>query len=59
MSQRVEDVIQLLCHLSQEKGMKAAVKHSARGALLGIPTALLGGLLGGPVGMAVGKCVLL
>ncbi|XP_026712609.1 protein C19orf12 homolog isoform X3 [Athene cunicularia] len=54
MSQRVEDVIQLLCHLSQEKGMKAAVKHSARGALLGIPTALLGGLLGGPVGMAVG-----
>ncbi|XP_074695646.1 protein C19orf12 homolog [Strix aluco] len=53
----VDDVIQLLCHLSQVKGMKAAVKHSARGALLGIPTALLGGLLGGPVGIAVGGAV--
>uniref|UniRef100_A0A8D0FN82 CS012 protein n=1 Tax=Strix occidentalis caurina TaxID=311401 RepID=A0A8D0FN82_STROC len=53
----VDDVIQLLCHLSQVKGMKAAVKHSARGALLGIPAALLGGLLGGPVGIAVGGAV--
>ncbi|XP_074695645.1 protein C19orf12-like [Strix aluco] len=46
------------CRLGNEvKGMKAAVKHSARGALLGIPTALLGGLLGGPVGIAVGGAV--
>ncbi|XP_026712607.1 protein C19orf12 homolog isoform X1 [Athene cunicularia] len=51
---KVDDVIQLLCHLSQEKGMKAAVKHSAQGALLAGATALLGGLVGGPPGIAVG-----
>ncbi|XP_074769837.1 protein C19orf12-like [Athene noctua] len=50
----VDDVMQLLCHLSQVKGMKAAVKHSAQGALLAGATALLGGLVGGPPGIAVG-----
>uniref|UniRef100_A0A8C8A3T0 CS012 protein n=1 Tax=Otus sunia TaxID=257818 RepID=A0A8C8A3T0_9STRI len=50
----VDDVMQLLCHLSQVKGMKAAVKHSAQGALLAGATALLGGLMGGPPGIAVG-----
>lgn len=39
--------------------MKAAVKHSGRGALLAGATAFLGGLVGGPPGIAVGKCVLL
>ncbi|NXN31013.1 CS012 protein, partial [Nycticryphes semicollaris] len=51
---RVEDVMQLLCHLSEKKGMKAAVKHSGRGALLAGATAFLGGLVGGPPGIAVG-----
>ncbi|NWU52560.1 CS012 protein, partial [Dromas ardeola] len=51
---RVDDVMQLFCHLSQEKGMKAAVKHSGRGALLAGATAFLGGLVGGPPGIAVG-----
>ncbi|NXT80017.1 CS012 protein, partial [Zapornia atra] len=50
----VDDVMQLFCHLSQEKGMKAAVKHSGRGALLAGATAFLGGLVGGPPGIAVG-----
>ncbi|NXY50248.1 CS012 protein, partial [Ceuthmochares aereus] len=50
----VDDVVQLFCHLSQEKGMKAAFKHSGRGALLAGATAFLGGLVGGPPGIAVG-----
>ncbi|NWR76927.1 CS012 protein, partial [Centropus bengalensis] len=50
----VDDVMQLFCHLSQEKGMKAAFKHSGRGALLAGATAFLGGLVGGPPGIAVG-----
>ncbi|NXI94246.1 CS012 protein, partial [Psophia crepitans] len=50
----VDDVMQLFCHLSQEKGMKAAVKHSGRGALLAGATAFIGGLVGGPPGIAVG-----
>ncbi|NXC39215.1 CS012 protein, partial [Penelope pileata] len=51
---QVDQVMQLLCRVSQEKGMKAAVKHSGRGALLAGATAFLGGLVGGPPGIAVG-----
>ncbi|NWI19995.1 CS012 protein, partial [Crypturellus soui] len=51
---RADDVMQLFCHLSQEKGMTAAVKHSGRGALLAGATAFIGGLVGGPPGIAVG-----
>ncbi|XP_069724287.1 protein C19orf12 homolog [Phaenicophaeus curvirostris] len=54
MPVNVDDVMQLFCHLSQEKGMKAAFKHSGRGALLAGATAFLGGLVGGPPGIAVG-----
>ncbi|NXG43298.1 CS012 protein, partial [Psilopogon haemacephalus] len=50
----IDDVMQLFCHLSQEKGMKAAVKHSGRGALLAGASAFIGGLMGGPPGIAVG-----
>ncbi|KAF1535589.1 hypothetical protein FQV10_0003632, partial [Eudyptes schlegeli] len=50
----VDDVMQLFCHLSQVKGMKAAVKHSGQGALLAGATAFIGGLMGGPPGIAVG-----
>ncbi|NXU48812.1 CS012 protein, partial [Turnix velox] len=53
----VDDVMQLLCHLSQEKRIKAAVKHSGRGALLAGASAFLGGLVGGPPGIAVGGAV--
>ncbi|KFO69626.1 Protein C19orf12 [Cuculus canorus] len=54
MPVNVDDVMQLFCHLSHEKGMKAAFKHSGRGALLAGATAFLGGLVGGPPGIAVG-----
>ncbi|NXN18431.1 CS012 protein, partial [Indicator maculatus] len=50
----IDDVMQLFCHLSQLKGMKAAVKHSGRGALLAGASAFIGGLMGGPPGIAVG-----
>ncbi|XP_057229147.1 protein C19orf12 homolog isoform X3 [Malurus melanocephalus] len=49
----IDDVMQLLCHVSEARGMKAAVKHSGRGALLAGATAFLGGLMGGPPGIAV------
>ncbi|XP_071612916.1 protein C19orf12 homolog [Heliangelus exortis] len=50
----IDGIMQLLCHLSEERGMKAAVKHSGRGALLAGATAFVGGLMGGPPGIAVG-----
>ncbi|NXS40190.1 CS012 protein, partial [Balaeniceps rex] len=50
----VDDVMLLLCQLSQKKGMKAAVKHSGQGALLAGAAAFIGGLMGGPPGIAVG-----
>ncbi|XP_052542815.1 protein C19orf12 homolog [Tympanuchus pallidicinctus] len=51
---RVDQMMQLLCRVAQEKGMKAAVKHSGRGGIVTITTALVGGLLGGPPGLVVG-----
>ncbi|KFO99151.1 Protein C19orf12 [Calypte anna] len=50
----IDGMMQLLCHLSEERGMKAAVKHSGRGAWLAGATAFVGGLMGGPPGIAVG-----
>ena len=49
------DVMRLLCSISEEKKMKAAVKHSGRGAVVTGAVAFVGGLLGGPPGLAVGK----
>ncbi|XP_014110912.1 PREDICTED: protein C19orf12 homolog isoform X1 [Pseudopodoces humilis] len=54
---RVDDVMALLSHVAKVKGMKAAVTHSGRGALLTGASAFLGGLLGGPPGIAVGGAV--
>ncbi|XP_052542817.1 protein C19orf12 homolog [Tympanuchus pallidicinctus] len=51
---RVDQMMQLLCRVAQEKGMTAAVQHSGEGALLVGITAFVGGLLGGPRGIAVG-----
>ncbi|XP_062997202.1 protein C19orf12 homolog [Elgaria multicarinata webbii] len=53
----VNDVMQLLCHVSEERKMKAAFKHSGRGALVAGATAFVGGLMGGPPGIAVGGAV--
>uniref|UniRef100_F6UB38 Chromosome 10 C19orf12 homolog n=1 Tax=Equus caballus TaxID=9796 RepID=F6UB38_HORSE len=53
----VEDVMQLLCSISEERKMKAAFKHSGRGALVTGAVAFVGGLVGGPPGLAVGGAV--
>lgn len=50
------DVIKLLCSVSGDRRMKAAVKHSGRGALVTGTVAFVGGLVGGPPGLAVGEC---
>ncbi|KAM5138822.1 protein C19orf12 homolog [Mantella aurantiaca] len=57
MPLHVDDIMRLLCHVSGEQKMKAAVKHSARGALAAGTGAFLGGLVGGPPGIAVGGAV--
>nr|XP_041574443.1 protein C19orf12 homolog isoform X2 [Taeniopygia guttata] len=54
---RVDDVMKLLSHVATVKGMKAAVTHSGRGAMLTGASAFLGGMLGGPPGIAVGGAV--
>ncbi|XP_015297238.2 protein C19orf12 homolog isoform X1 [Macaca fascicularis] len=54
MTIMVEDIMKLLCSLSGERKMKAAVKHSGKGALVTGAVAFVGGLVGGPPGLAVG-----
>ncbi|KAM5295517.1 protein C19orf12 homolog isoform 1-T3 [Glossophaga mutica] len=51
------DVMRLLCSISEERKMRAAVRHSGRGAVLTGAVAFVGGLLGGPPGLAVGGAV--
>lgn len=51
----MHDVMQLLCRVSEERKMKAAFRHSGRGALVAGAAAFLGGLVGGPPGIAVGE----
>lgn len=53
----VDDIMKLLCSISHERKMKAAVKHSGRGALVVGTVAFVGGLVGGPPGIALGECV--
>ncbi|XP_043838850.1 protein C19orf12 homolog [Dromiciops gliroides] len=53
----VEDIMKLLCTISAERKMKAAFKHSGKGALMAGAVAFVGGLVGGPPGVAVGATV--
>ncbi|XP_069072848.1 protein C19orf12 homolog isoform X6 [Pleurodeles waltl] len=53
----VEAVMELLCHVAETDKIKAAVKHSTRGALYAGAAAFMGGLVGGPPGIAVGGAV--
>lgn len=59
MPVRIDDVMKLLVRIASVKGMKAAVTHSGRGALLAGASAFVGGLLAGPPGIAAGKRALL
>ncbi|XP_069314484.1 protein C19orf12 homolog isoform X1 [Eulemur rufifrons] len=53
----VDDIMKLLCSISEQRKMKAAVKHSGKGALVTGAVAFVGGLVGGPPGLAVGGAV--
>ncbi|XP_049570459.1 protein C19orf12 homolog [Orcinus orca] len=53
----VEDIMRLLCSVSEERKMRAAVKHSGRGGLVTGAVAFVGGLVGGPPGLAFGGAV--
>ncbi|XP_018116095.1 protein C19orf12 homolog isoform X1 [Xenopus laevis] len=57
MPVHVDDIMKLLCHVSDHEKMKATVKHSAKGALVAAAGAFFGGLVGGPPGIAVGGAV--
>ncbi|KAM4825564.1 protein C19orf12 homolog [Thomomys bottae] len=57
MTLTVQDVIQLLCYLSKEKEMQAAVKPSWKGNLVIGTGAFVGGLVGGPAGFLVGGII--
>ncbi|XP_015729509.1 protein C19orf12 homolog [Coturnix japonica] len=54
MPTHVDQVMQLLCRVAQEKEMRAAIKHSREGASLAFVGAFVGGLLEGPPGIAIG-----
>ncbi|CAH7357302.1 LOC690000 [Phodopus roborovskii] len=53
----VNEIMKLLCYISEKKKMKAAIKHSMRGAMVTGIMAFVGGLVGGPPGIAVGGTV--
>ncbi|XP_074864445.1 protein C19orf12 homolog [Carettochelys insculpta] len=53
----IDDVMHLLCRISEERKMKAAIRHSGRGALAAGVTAFVGGLVGGPPGIAIGGAI--
>ncbi|XP_003229357.1 protein C19orf12 homolog [Anolis carolinensis] len=53
----LDDMMQLLCRVSEMRGMRAALMHSGRGALAAFMGAFCGGLMGGPPGIAVGSAV--
>ncbi|XP_074149380.1 protein C19orf12 homolog isoform X2 [Sminthopsis crassicaudata] len=53
----IEDIMKLLCTISEKRKMKAAFKHSGKGALMAGAVAFVGGLVGGPPGIAVGGTV--
>ena len=53
----VEDIMKLLCSVSEKRKMKAAFKYSLLGAVVTGTVVFVGGLVGGPPGIAVGGAV--
>ncbi|XP_007539513.1 protein C19orf12 homolog isoform X2 [Erinaceus europaeus] len=51
------DMMKLLCSVSEKSKVKAAIRHSTKGALVTGTAAFVGGLVGGPPGLAVGGAV--
>ncbi|KAM5207856.1 protein C19orf12-like [Hipposideros larvatus] len=53
----VEDVMELLCSISEHEKINTAVKHSRTAAAIGGFIIFVGGLVGGPPGIAVGGVI--
>ena len=50
----VEDIMRLLCSISEKRKIKAAFKYSWLGGLVTGTVTVVGGLVGGPPGIAIG-----
>ena len=48
------EIMSLLSDLGDEKGMKVAITHSAKGGFITGICSMLGGLIMGPIGLAAG-----
>ncbi|XP_078400498.1 protein C19orf12 homolog isoform X1 [Cetorhinus maximus] len=57
MPVHIDDVMRLMCHISEVEKLQVAVKNSGKGALVAGAMAFAGGLVGGPPGIAVGGAV--
>ncbi|XP_043562810.1 protein C19orf12 homolog [Chiloscyllium plagiosum] len=57
MPVHIDDLMHLVCHISEVEKLQVAVKNSGKGALLAGAIAFAGGLVGGPPGIAVGGVV--
>nr|XP_020007143.1 protein C19orf12 homolog isoform X1 [Castor canadensis] len=57
MPVKVQDVMKLLCSISEKRKMKAAVKHTLMGVLVTGAATFVGGLAFGPPGLAAGGAV--
>ena len=53
----VEDIMRLLCSISEKRKIKAAFKYSWLGGLVTGTVTVVGGLVGGPPGIAIGGAV--
>ena len=53
----VDDVMQLLCTLSDEADLKVSVKESVKGGVITGMAATAGALVMGPPGLAIGKII--
>ena len=53
----VEDIMRLLCSISEKRKMKAAFKYSWLGAIVTVTMVFVGGLVGGPPGKATGGAI--
>ncbi|XP_038662550.1 protein C19orf12 homolog [Scyliorhinus canicula] len=57
MPVHIDDLMRLVCHISEVEKLQVAVKCSGKGALVAGATTFAGGLVGGPLGLAVGGAV--
>ncbi|XP_078066943.1 protein C19orf12 homolog [Mustelus asterias] len=57
MPVHIDDLMRLVCHISEVEKLQVAMKSSGKGALVAGAMAFAGGLIGGPLGIAAGGAV--